>query len=82
MQPAAAEVNRKSRIHFGQGAPTQPIARFDNQTIDAGIVQMTARGHARRAAADNRHFGIAFRHGRRSALAAFLLQQRSARNVR
>jgi hypothetical protein len=47
-------------MYGSEGTPAKPVARLNNETIDAGIVQTTARGNARRAAADDRNFGLAF----------------------
>jgi hypothetical protein len=63
MQPAAAEINRTQRIVANRpGASAEPLARFDQQTIDTGVLQSPARGHTSRATPDNHHLGIAIRH--------------------
>src|SRR6476646_9914179 len=63
MQPAAAEIDRTSRIVANRpGASAEALARFDQQTTDTGVLQSPARGHTGRATPDNHHLGIAIRH--------------------
>ena len=62
MQPAAAEVHRKSALGGGQCSSAEPRPRLHDQATYAGVVQALGRGQACRAAADNRNFGVVVGH--------------------
>ena len=62
MKPAAAEIERQAGGLDRPGAPAEPVARLDEQRIDAGFAQAPRGAHARRAAADDDRFEFPVRH--------------------
>ncbi len=62
MEPAAAEIDREAARLDAPGPSAEPVARFDDQAIDAGIVQAPRSADPCRAAADDRDLDFALRH--------------------
>ena len=77
VRPAAAEIDRVAGSRDRPSAATEPRASLDDQAIDTRVMQAPGGGDA-----DYRYLGFAFRHRRRSAPPALLLQRPSARSVR
>ena len=67
MKPAAAEIERETRVIEDRPCPpAEPAARLEEKRVDAGAAQPTRRRYSCRAAADDRYLDIAARHSCRT----------------
>jgi hypothetical protein len=64
MQPAATEINRKAARLDRPGAAAEPVARFEDERLDAGVAEPPRRADPRRPAADHRNLDAVVRHAR------------------
>ena len=69
MQPAATEINGKAARFDRPGAAAEPVARLEDQRLDAGVAEPPRCADPRRPAADHRNLDVAARH------AALLVEQ-------
>jgi hypothetical protein len=68
MQPAAAEVEAEAMaVDDRPGTATEPVARFDQKALHAGVVQTPGGGDAGGAATDDYDFEFTARHNGSSA---------------
>ena len=62
MQPAAAEIDRIAAFVHGPRPAAEPVARLDDEAVDARIMQPPPGRDAGRAAADDHDLEVALRH--------------------